>query len=79
MQTIQSGSEAQFVAKQLKMVQYLRVDAVRVENGAVVLLDADAGGAGSVEVPHRVQTDITKTLQVKFVKTERHKKIQILT
>jgi hypothetical protein len=36
------------------MVLYLGVDTVGVENGAVILLDANTGGAGSVEVPHCV-------------------------
>jgi len=49
-----------------KTVQYLGVNAVGVENGAVVLLDANAGGACSVEVPHCVETDVTETLQTKF-------------
>jgi hypothetical protein len=50
----------------VKTVLYLGVNAVGVENGAVVLLDANAGGACSVEVPHCVKTDITETLRTKF-------------
>lgn len=46
----------------LVVLQFLGVDAFGVEDGAVDLLDADASGSGTVEVPHRVETHVTKTL-----------------
>lgn len=45
--------------------ELLRVDAVRVVDGAVVLDDADARRPGAVEVAHRVQADVTETLAYK--------------
>lgn len=44
------------------MWTYLGVNAIGVVDGAVVLDDADAGGAGAHEVAARVEAHVTETL-----------------
>lgn len=47
----------------LVILELFRVNAVRVDDGAVVLEYTDATSAVAVQVAHRVQTNVTETLQ----------------
>ena len=52
-------------AHNFPVLQLSGVDAGRVVDGAVFLDNADAAGAGAVQVTHAVQTHITQTLNSK--------------
>lgn len=47
----------------ISMFPYLRINATCVINLSIDLLDANARGSRTVQVPHGVQTHITKTLK----------------
>lgn len=44
----------------------LGINALRIENGAIDFLNANASGSSTVQVTHRVQTHITETLRTKW-------------
>ena len=60
------GRNANVVAN----VAYFGINALRIENGAIDFLNANASGSSTVQVTHRVQTDITETLHEVQMKTD---------